>query len=117
MIRTLAAVLLSGAIGAGGIATYDHYRPMPASITDPAQTALNNAIVQNLKQLSDGWAQDAKAMEGMRNTLKQINDAMDLVHYDLVRQEAAQNEIRLQAQNRANRIQNDIANFQKAMPR
>jgi hypothetical protein len=117
MIRTVSAILLSGVVGAGSVATYDRIVPPPAQ---PAVVDLS-ALTQEVRQIKaavDAQQQSTNQfITDISAVIKQEQAGLLVIHQDLLRQEAAEDAVRAQAQARVNKLNSDFSDLQKAMPR
>ena len=116
MIRTVSAILLSGVVGAGSVATYD--RMILSRHSRLWLTCLRSRGVRQIKAAIDAQQQSTNQfITDISAVIKQEQAGLLLIHQDLLRQEAAEDAVQAQAQARVNKLNSDFSNLQKAMPR
>ena len=100
------AMLLSGALGAGGAVVYNQYAPAQMLFGQVhTDLATLHADMQELIGNS------------MSDKLTPTDVILSEIHQVLLRQENKEDAARAQVQARVNRIQNDAAQLKQAMPR
>jgi hypothetical protein len=115
MIRTVAAIMLSGLVGAGSVATYDRAASRQPPVVD--LSALTEEVRQIKAAIGAQQQSTNQFINDINAEIKQEQAGLLLIHQDLLRQEAAEDAVRAQAQARINRLNSDFTNLQKAVPR